>query len=73
MRVQIADNKLKITTESKNFYFNLPKDADNNLNHETYSIKKHNELLAENIIRNEIRQLLYKYKHRNDIHENIKQ
>ena len=36
----IVDNKLVITTEPKNFCFDLPKDADNYLEHETYAIIK---------------------------------
>ena len=36
------------------------------------NITKHNELLADNALKNEIRQLLSKYKHGNDIHEEEK-
>ena len=39
----IVDNKLVITKEPKHYCFDLPKDADNILDHE---IIKHDELLA---------------------------
>ena len=58
----MGDNKLVITTEPKSLYFDLPKHADINLKDEIYSVIKHNELLAEHTIKNEIRQLLSKYK-----------
>ena len=63
----MGDNKLVITTEPKSLYFDLPKHADINLKDEIYSVIKHNELLAEHTIKNEIRQLLSKYKHGNDM------
>ena len=44
--------KLAITTEPDTFHFDLPKDTDNNLAHEIDSIIKHNELSAENTIKN---------------------
>ena len=68
----MADNKLAITTEPKTFNFHLPKDASINLKDEIYSLIKHNELLAEHTIKNEIRQLLSNYKHGNNIHEHGK-
>ena len=37
------------------------------------SIIQHNEFLAEHTIKNEVRQLLSKYKHGNDIHKHGKQ
>ena len=40
------------------FNFELPKDANENLNHEIKFIIKSNESLAENKIRNKIEQLL---------------
>ena len=43
----MGDNNLVITTEPKTFCFDLSKDVDNNLEHETDSIIKHNEILAE--------------------------
>ena len=73
MRGQIGDNKLVITTEPKTFYSDLPKNVDNNLKQEIYSIIKHNELLAERTIKNKVRQALSKYKHGNNIHKHGKQ
>ena len=60
MGVYIVNNKLVITTEPKTFCFDLPIDADNNLELEIDSIIKHNELLAEVAIKSEVRQLLSK-------------
>ena len=51
------------------FYFNWPKDVDENSKHETEFITKNNESLAENKIKNQTEQLLSKYKHGNNIHE----
>ena len=70
MGVHMVNHELVITTEPKTFRFDLPKDADNNLKHEIYSILKQNELLAN---KNEIRQLLSNYKHVNSIHKHRKQ
>ena len=56
------------------FCFDLSKDADNNLEHHGIdSIIKHNELLAEHSIKNEVRYLLSKHKHGKDTHEHGKQ
>ena len=55
------------------FNFDWPKYVDENLKHEIEFIKKGNEPLAENKIKNEIEQLLLKYKHGNNIHERAKQ
>ena len=68
MGVHIEDNKLVITTETKTYHLDFPKDVDNNLNHKTDRIIKNNELLAGHTIENEVRQLFPKYKHKNDIH-----
>ena len=56
-----------------NFNFHWPKDVDENMKHEIEFIIKNNESLAENKIKNEIEQLLLKYKHGNNIHEHRKQ
>ena len=69
----IGSNKLVITIESKTFPFDLTKDASINLKHEIYSIIKHKELLAEYTTKKEIRRLLSKYKHGDDIHEHGKE
>ena len=55
------------------FNFDFPKDIDNNLKCETEFIIKSNESLADIIIKNEIEQLVLKYKHGNNIHEHRKQ
>ena len=55
------------------FDFNLPTYVDENLKNEIEFIIKSNESLAENKIKNEIEQLLFKYKHGNNIHEHGKQ
>ena len=62
MEVHIGDNKTVITTEPKTFHFDLPEDAGKNLKHEIDSVIRHNELLAEQRIKNEAHQLLSKYK-----------
>ena len=53
------------------FDFDLPKDIDENLKREF--IIKTNESLAEIIIKNEVEEIILKYKHGNNIHENGKQ
>ena len=55
------------------FTFDWAKDVDQNLKHEIEFIIKSNESLAEDKIKNEIKPLLLKYKHGNNIHENRKQ
>ena len=55
------------------FNFDWSKTVDENLKHETEFIIKSSESLAENKIKNEIEQLLLKYKHTNNIHEHGKQ
>ena len=72
MEVIINDNKLVIITEPKTIHFDLPKDVGNNLKHKIYFIIKCNAFLAEHTIKNETGQLLSKYKHGNDIHEQQK-
>ena len=57
----------------KTFYFNFnwPKQVDRNLKHEIYLhefIIKSNGSSADNKIKNEIEQLILKYKHGNNIH-----
>ena len=51
------------------FDFDWPKDADENLKHKIEFIIKSNESLAENKIKNKTEQLLLKYRHGNNIHE----
>ena len=66
---------MAVIRELKTFYFdfNQPRDADKNLKHEIEFIIKSNEFLADKKIYNEIKQLLSKYKHGNDIPGQIKQ
>ena len=54
------------------FYFDWPKEVDKNLKHEIEFIIKSKEYLAENKMKNEMEQLLLKYKHGNNIHEHEK-
>ena len=58
--------------ETFRFDFDWPKHVDENFKHETEFIIKSNESLAENKIKNEIEQLLLKYKNGNNIHEHGK-
>ena len=69
------EENIIVKRDSKNFCFNFdwPKDVDENLKHEIKFIIKSNESLAENKIKNKIEQLLLKYKHGNNIHEQGKQ
>ena len=69
------EGNMVVIKEPQNiFYFNfdLSKDVDKNLNHETELIIKRNESLAENKTNKEIDLLLPKYKHGNNIHEHRK-
>ena len=61
-----------ITTRPKIIHFYLLKDVDKKLKHKIEFIIKHNKYFAEYKIKKEIGQLLYKYKHGNDIHEHGK-
>ena len=69
------EESMVVTRESKTFYFDFdwPKYFDENLKHKIEFIIKSNESLAKNKLKNEIEQLLSKYKHRNNIHERRKQ
>ena len=69
MKVHIGDNKFVIKIGHKPFYFDLPKKSDDNLINEIHFIIQNNELLAVHTIKKEIRQLLSKYKHGNNIHD----
>ena len=64
-----------VIRDPKTFYFDFDwsKDVDENLKYEIGFIIKSNEYLAENKIKNEIEQLLSKYKYGNNIHEQGKQ
>ena len=56
---------MTVITDTKTFCFNFgwSKDVDDNLKHEIKFIIKSNESLSENKIKNEIEQLLLKYKY----------
>ena len=70
----MEENKIVIKdVETFNFDFDWPKDVDENLKHEIEFIIKSNKSLVENKIKNEIEQLLSKYKYGNNIHEHGKQ
>ena len=69
MGEHINDNKLVIIEEPKNIRFNLTKMVENNLKHEIKYIEKHNEFFYCQRIESVISQLLWKYKHANDIRE----
>ena len=73
MGVYNDDNKLVIVTVPKPIHFDLPKDGCKNFVHEIDYAIKPNGFLPEHAIKNEISQLLSKYKHGNDIHEHRKQ
>ena len=64
-----------VTRDPQTFCFNFhwTKHVDENLKHENEFIIKSNESLAENNMKNEIEQLLSKYKHGNNIHEHRQQ
>ena len=66
----IMEENMIVIRDCQNFCFNSnwSKYAD-----EIQFIIKSDESLAENKIKNEIQQLLLKYKHGNDIHEHGKQ
>ena len=64
-----------ITRNTKTFYIEIlwPKNIDENWKLEIEFIVKFNEYLPENAIKNKNEETFSKYKHRNNIHENIKQ
>ena len=64
-----------VIRDPKTFCFNFDflRDIDEHLMHEIEFIIKSNESLAENKVKNEIGQLLLKYKNGNNIHEYRKQ
>ena len=55
------------------FDFDWPNDVDENLKHKIEFIIKSNESSAEKKIKNEIEQLISKYKRGNNFHEHGKQ
>ena len=73
MGVHIDKRKFLMTTKPKTFHFDLPKDDNKNLKHETNFIIKYNDILHKHTTKNKISQTLSKYKHGNHIHEHRKQ
>ena len=74
--ITILEENMIVIRDPKSFCFNFdwPKYVDENLKYETeFMIKGKNESLAENEMKNEIEQLLLKYKHDNNIHEHGQQ
>ena len=72
--MHIYDNKLVITEiKAFDFQFDLPEYTDKNLKHKVDHIIRHNGFLAEEKMKNEIDQLLYKHKYGNYIHEHRKE
>ena len=71
----IMEENMIVIRDPKTFSFNFnwPKYVDENVKHEIEFIIISNESLAENKIKNETEQLLLKYKHGNNIHEQGKQ
>ena len=71
----IMEENMIMIRDPKIFWFNFdwPKEVDENFKHEIEFIIKSNESSAESKTKNEIEQLLLKYKHGNDIHEHGKQ
>ena len=68
------EENIFVIREPKTFCFDFDwlKNVDENLEHEIEFVTKGNESLAKNK-KNEIKQLLFKYKHGNDIYEHRKQ
>ena len=69
------EENMIVIRDSKIFCLNFswPKSVDENLKHVIEFIIKSNGSLAESKLKNEIEQLLLKYKHGNNIHEHRKQ
>ena len=74
MGVYIDGTKLEIIeTKNVHFHFDLLDDVDKSSMDEINHIIERNESSVKHKIKNEVDQLLYKYKHENDIHEQQKQ
>ena len=71
----IMERNMIVIRDPKTFFFSfdIPKVVDENLKHGIKFIIKNNKSLVENKIRNEIEQLLLKYKHGNNIHKHRRQ
>ena len=74
MGVYIDGTKLEIIeTKNVHFHFDLLNDVDKSSMDEINHIIEQNESSVKHKIKNKVDQLLYKYKHENDIHEQQKQ
>ena len=64
-----------VIRDPRTFYFNFDwnKDVDDSLKHDIKFITKSSESLTKNKMKNKIEQLLWKYKHRNNVHKHRKQ
>ena len=64
-----------VIRDPKTWYFDFdwPENVDENLKHKTEFTIKSNNSSADNKIKNEIEELLFKYKHGNNVHEHRKQ
>ena len=51
MGLYISDKIIAISTATKTFHFDLPKDDDNNWRHKMESIKNHHNFLAKHPIK----------------------
>ena len=71
----IMEGNMIVIKDPKTFYFHFdwPIDVDQNLKHEIEFIVKDNKSLADNKIKNKIKQLLLQYKHGYIIQEQVKQ
>ena len=71
----IIEENMILIRDPKTFCFNFDwlKYVDESLKHEIKFVIKSNESLAENEIKNQIEQLMLKYKHGSNIHEQRKQ
>ena len=75
MEENIIEENMIVIRDPKIFCFNFdwPKYVAENLKHEIEFIIKSNKSLAKNKVKNEIKQLLIKYKHGNNIYEHGRQ
>ena len=66
----IVIREMTVVIDHKNFLDKFwPKNAYQDLKHETQFIIESNKSLAENKTKNQIEQILLKYKHKDNIHQ----
>ena len=73
MEVTIKDNRFVIIIKPWTIYFGLHKKVDRNMKYGIDFIIKHNEVLAEHTMKNEISWLLSKYEHGSNFREHREQ